>query len=135
MSWMTTKYGSAAVRRVLAAAAVVALGSLLRRRRQPDPSLFARRRGAVLPIASRLRVQLGGSDLPTQLEKAQIKAWHVGEDEPRTRNFFDIPLRAGVANLSLAGLARGDRLEVLAHVKNGPQYNYMPTPSCFVDPI
>ena len=68
-------------------------------------------------------MQLGGSDLPTQLEKVQIKAWHVGEDEPRTRNFFDIPLRAGVANLSLAGLARGDRLEVLAHVKNGPQYN------------
>ena len=67
--------------------------------------------------ATDLALRVQGPALPAVLEKVQVKA------DDATRNFFDVPSPGGVAALRLTGLARGERLQVRAHVKDGPQHN------------
>jgi gamma-glutamyltranspeptidase / glutathione hydrolase len=75
------------------------------------------------PSGTDLALTVDGPVLPAVLEKVQVKAWPEGADEAVTRNFFDVAAPGGVASLRLTGLARGDRLEIRAHVKDGPQHN------------
>jgi hypothetical protein len=57
------------------------------------------------------------------LDKVQLKAWPVKPGAVQTRNFFDVETAAGVATLHLDDVARDARIEVSAHVKDGPQNN------------
>jgi gamma-glutamyltranspeptidase/glutathione hydrolase len=69
-----------------------------------------------------LTLRLSGPTLPARLEKVEVKTWPAG-GEAHTQNFFDVASPGGVATLRLAGRGRGDRLELRAHVKDGPQHN------------
>ena len=123
MKLMTTKYGVArAVRQVRAATLRSSrLAALLRaRRHRISPIRSTPRR------CSPHRVLIS---MCSSVDLTYRRSWRRFRSRPGTsarmspdHNFFDIPLRAGVANLSLAGLARGDRSSS-RDVKNGPQYN------------
>jgi gamma-glutamyltranspeptidase/glutathione hydrolase len=52
-----------------------------------------------------------------------VKAWPPGGGEPRTQLFFDVPLEDWAATIPLSGRARGERLEVRAHLDVRPQHN------------
>jgi len=70
------------------------------------------------PSATDLTLTVEGRELPKSLVKVQVKA-----DGSATRNFFDVPSPAGVAELRLAGRDRGEQLQISVHVKDGPTYN------------
>jgi gamma-glutamyltranspeptidase / glutathione hydrolase len=70
-----------------------------------------------------LTVASDGAPLPERLEKVQVKALPFGGDQLQTTNHFDVAAPGGVAVLHLTGLARGRPLHVLAHVKEGEQWN------------
>jgi gamma-glutamyltranspeptidase / glutathione hydrolase len=61
--------------------------------------------------------------IPDRLEKVQLKALAVGDEELRTNNYFDLSAPGGVAVLHVSGLARHRQLQLLAHVKEGNQNN------------
>lgn len=108
----------------VATSAIVALGAFASGAPAAGSGPYALEAQALLSESvTDLALRMSGPELPTRLEKVQIKTWHAGDDEAATRNFFDVPTNDGVATLPLAGLARGDRLEIRAHVKSGPQYN------------
>lgn len=87
-----------------------------------DP--YSMRMDALLSAsATDVTLRVTGPATPTSLEKVQVKAWREGAAEAETRNFFDVDSPAGVATLHIPGLARGERLQVRAHVKDGPQHN------------
>ena len=75
------------------------------------------------PERTDLALRVDGPVRPTVLEKVQVKAWPEGSEEAVTRNFFDVEVKDGVAMLRLFGRARGERLEIRAHVKDGRQHN------------
>jgi gamma-glutamyltranspeptidase / glutathione hydrolase len=60
---------------------------------------------------------------PALFDKVKLKARPLATGEVQTRNFFDVPAPGGVATLHLDGLVRAQRVEVSAHVKDGPQNN------------
>jgi gamma-glutamyltranspeptidase/glutathione hydrolase len=57
-----------------------------------------------------------------RLEKVQLKAAPYGGRPPRTSNYFDVPVEAGVAVLHVPDLLRHQPLNVVAHVKDGRQH-------------
>jgi gamma-glutamyltranspeptidase/glutathione hydrolase len=71
-----------------------------------------------------LTVVSAGAPLPDRLEKVQLKALPVeGGAHLETTNYFDIPAPAGVAVLHVPALDRHRPLHVIAHVKDGRQFN------------
>ena len=75
------------------------------------------------PERTDLVLRVHGPVPPTVLEKVQVKAWPEGSEEAVTRNFFDVEVKGAVATLRLFGRARGERLEIRAHVKDEQQHN------------
>jgi gamma-glutamyltranspeptidase / glutathione hydrolase len=72
---------------------------------------------------SDITLRVSGPVPPELLEKVQVKLRAEGVDEARTWNFFDVASPNGVAEVKLTDVARGDRLQIRAHLKDGPQYN------------
>src|SRR3954447_26401132 len=68
-----------------------------------------------------LRVASDTAQLPDRLDKVQLKAFSPDDGHLSTENLFDVPLDRGIAVLRRVGLARGDRVEVNAHAKDGSQ--------------
>jgi gamma-glutamyltranspeptidase/glutathione hydrolase len=111
------------VRIVLCVAAIVALGSLAAGAGAAGSATYSLNAKALFsPAATDLSLRVDGPTVPAVLEKVQVKAWPAG-GEAHTRNFFDVESPNGVATLHLAGHARGERLEIHVHVKDGPQHN------------
>lgn len=110
--------------------AVVALASL--------PSSVAARPSVALPttpyeLAAAAVVVPGGTEVsarvtsasaqpPAVLKKLQVKVWPRGEGEVVTRNFTDVPAPGGVATVELGPFDRTQRVQVRAHVKDGPEH-------------
>jgi gamma-glutamyltranspeptidase/glutathione hydrolase len=104
------------------AAATVALGAVVAGAGAAGSAPYSLEARALFsPAATDLTLRVSGPTVPTVLEKVQVKAWPAGD--AHTRNFFDVASPGGVATLHLAGRALGERLEIQAHVKNGPQHN------------
>src|SRR5215211_7059066 len=74
------------------------------------------------PSATELTLAVDGPVLPKSLEKVQVKV-----DGSPTRNFFDVASPDGLAALALSEREPGDRLQIRAHVKDGPQHNLQTT--------
>jgi gamma-glutamyltranspeptidase / glutathione hydrolase len=74
------------------------------------------------PDATDLTLRVDGPTQVSVLEHVQVKAW-LPDGGVETRNFFDVPAEVGVATIPLLGRARGDRLEVRAHIDVRPQDN------------
>jgi gamma-glutamyltranspeptidase / glutathione hydrolase len=110
-------------RAVVCAAAVVALGSVAAGAGAAGSAPYSLEALALFsPAATDLTLRVDGPAVPAVLEKVQVKAWPAA-GESHTRNFFDVASPGGVATLHLTGHVRGERLEIQAHVKNGPQHN------------
>jgi hypothetical protein len=105
------------------AVSIVALGSFASGGCGRIRSLFDAGAGIAVAGRNRRDATCRRAVLPAVLEKVQVKAWAAGGDEAKTRNFFDVASPGGVATLRLRGLAGGDRLDVRAHLKDGPQHN------------
>lgn len=105
------------------AVSIVALGSFASGAGAAGSDPYSMQAQALLsPAGTDVTLRVAGPVLPAVLEKVQVKAWPTGTDDAKTRNFFDVASPGGVATLRLTGLARGDRLEVRAHLKDGPQH-------------
>jgi len=70
-----------------------------------------------------VKVSREAAPAPALLDKVTLKAWPLTSGAVQTRNFFDVLAPGGIATLHLDGLARAQRIEVSAHVKDGPQHN------------
>jgi gamma-glutamyltranspeptidase / glutathione hydrolase len=104
------------------AAATVALGAVVAGAGAAGSAPYSlEARALISPAATDLTLRVSGPTVPTVLEKVQVKTWPAGD--AHTHNFFDVASPGGVATLHLAGRALGERLEIQAHVKNGPQHN------------
>jgi gamma-glutamyltranspeptidase/glutathione hydrolase len=113
-----------ALKSLVLLASVAALGSFVTGAGAAQSGPYSLQAQALLSSsATDLVLHVGGPVLPPVLEKVQVKVSGRGSDEPDTRNFFHVLSPGGVATLRLTGFARGERLEVRAHVKDGPQYN------------
>ena len=109
---------------MLAAATIVAVGGLSPGALAADSGPYSLHARALLSASeTELSLRIDGPVVPSVLEKVQVKAWSAGADEAVTRNFFDVAAPGGLATLRLSGHSRGDRLEIQAHVKDGPQFN------------
>jgi gamma-glutamyltranspeptidase / glutathione hydrolase len=75
------------------------------------------------PEATDLTLRVDGPIQPSVLEMVQVKAWPRGGGEPQTQLFFDVPLEDWATTIPLSGRARGERLEVRAHLDVRPQHN------------
>ena len=73
------------------------------------------------PAGTDLLLRFTALQPPTRFEKVQVKAWAPGADEAETWNFFDVAVTDGTAALRLNHVRRGDRLQIRAHFKDGPQ--------------
>src|SRR5688572_21721369 len=108
---------------VAAAAASIPFGGLVSGAGAAGANPYSLEPQALLSAAGTdLTLRLDGPTLPAALEKLQVKAWPPGAEEAETRNFFDVPAPAGVATIRLPALPRGARVEVHAHLKDGPQH-------------
>jgi Gamma-glutamyltranspeptidase len=105
------------------AVSIVALGSFASGAGAAGSDPYSMQAQALLsPAGTDVTLRVAGPVLPAVLEKVQVKAWPTGTDDAKTRNFFDVASPGGVATLRLTGLARGDRLDVRTHLKDGPQH-------------
>src|SRR5215207_164589 len=108
----------------LLGASIVALGGFASGPGAAGSNPYSLEAQALLSAAQTdLTLRVQGPAQPSLLEKVQVKAWPAGADEAVSRNFFDVASPGGVATLPLTGRARGDRLEIRVHVKDGPQHN------------
>jgi gamma-glutamyltranspeptidase / glutathione hydrolase len=106
------------------AASIATLGSFASGAGAAGSSPYSMQAQALLSATETdVTLRLDGPVLPTVLEKVQVKAWPAGAEEAVTRNFFDVASPGGVATLPLTGRERGERLQIRAHVKDGPQHN------------
>lgn len=111
-----------ALRAVAFLASVVALGAIVSGAGAAGSDPYTLQAQALFSSSGTdLTLRVGGPVLPASLEKVQVKA--LRDDDADTHNFFDVPSPEGAATLRLAGPARGERLQVRVHVKDGPQHN------------
>jgi gamma-glutamyltranspeptidase/glutathione hydrolase len=112
------------VRRTAAlAAAIVAVGSLVSGAGAAGSDPYTLQAQALLSAAGTdLTLRVDGPSPPIVLEKVQVK-WRLGVEDAHTVNLFDVAAPGGIATVQLTGPARADRLEIRAHVKDGPQHN------------
>jgi gamma-glutamyltranspeptidase/glutathione hydrolase len=105
------------------AASTIALGAFVAGAGAAGTASYSLQARALFsPVATDLTLRVIGPTVPTALEKVQVKAGPAG-GESHTRNFFEVASPGGVATLHLGGRELGERLEIRAHVKNGPQHN------------
>lgn len=118
------KIGRLFARAVALAALIVALGAAAPRASAAGEDPYSLQAEALFGEAGTdLMLRVGGPSRRTLLDKVQVKAWPSGGGEAETWNFFDVIPREGAPALSLPGVARGDRLQIRAHVKDGRQHN------------
>jgi gamma-glutamyltranspeptidase / glutathione hydrolase len=72
-------------------------------------------------------IQVSGPDLPAVLDKIHVKTWSPETEGAQSWNFTDVPAPGGIATVHVAPLTRGDPVDVLVHVKHGPEYNVTTT--------
>lgn len=106
------------------AASLLVLGAFVSGAGAAGANPFSLETEALLsPAGTDVTVRVDGAVRPAVLEKVQVKVWPAGGAEAETSNYFDVASPDGVATLRLTRPARGDRLEVRVHVKDGPQHN------------
>jgi gamma-glutamyltranspeptidase/glutathione hydrolase len=102
----------------------VALGALVSGAGAAGPNPYSLQAQALLSASGvDVLLRVDGPAPPEMLEKVHVKLWPAGSQEAETRSFFDVASPGGVATIRLAGPARGERLEIRAHVKDGRQHN------------
>lgn len=108
---------------VTLAASIVALGGLVSGAVAAGADPYSMHVQALLSSTGTDLVLHVEGPLPVQtLAKVKVKVRPSGGGA-ETLNFFDVASPDGVATIPLAALSRGERLEVSAHVKDGPQHN------------
>jgi gamma-glutamyltranspeptidase / glutathione hydrolase len=70
-----------------------------------------------------LSLSSDGAPMPREFEKVQLRSFSLDGLHEWTRNLFHVSAPGGAAVIPLAGLERGELLQVKAHVKIGEQNN------------
>jgi gamma-glutamyltranspeptidase / glutathione hydrolase len=114
----------AALAFIAIAASIVSLGGLASSAGAAQSDLYSVEAQALFsPSGTDVTLRVDGPLVPAVLEKVQVKLWPAGAEEAQTQNFFDVASPGGFATLRLTTPARGDRLEVRVHVKDGRENN------------